>query len=51
MLNPAVAYLLEDIAIELRKVLELDSKVILSPNDFNEISQKIQRRKWTIAKE
>ena len=43
MLNPAVAYSLEEIAVELRRVLELDSEVILNPNNFNELSQKIQR--------
>ena len=43
MLNPAVANSLEEIAVELRRVLELDSEVILNPNYFNELSQKIQR--------
>lgn len=43
MLNPAVINSLEEIAKELRKVLEFDSEVILNPNHFKELSQKIQR--------
>lgn len=43
MLNTGVAYYLEGIAVELRKVLEIDDGRILNPSDFNEVSLKIQR--------
>lgn len=43
MLNAGLAHCLEDIAVELRKVLEIDDGRILNPSDFKEVSSKIQR--------